>query len=411
VVNHSGGTADQAKHLLRGRRFWVMFFLGCLVIVAFDHLKTVVGTLVNTATVYRRLVTSGFKPLYPRKTSIIQISNADEPMEVTLVNVCQQRLFLGRLLNALLDRRPSVVVIDKIFSPGSCPNQTEGTQALQSAVQQLLSKGATVIIGIDADAKDRLLPTVDFPAGQNGNQVTRASILFEEDVRKAVFTWDHFHDPAGAPTKVKTLSFAAALASIPHLLEVNSRLQRFYREDAAPYVAFLPPNAFAPFTFSAIKVLCGPQADSKTDWRKCATPDNQAIAELSNRVVVIGEDTLGVDHHETVVGSVPGLWLHANYIEAILDDDLFQPVADWITWMFGFVIFFLVELILSIGPLSSRNMLAIATVVAAYVVCFLVVRLTGLYLNPGLGLVALLFKGLETAARSWFMPKETSVTT
>jgi len=150
--------AANARALLKTRRFWAGFLMACVALVAFDHLRDVAQSMVTAATVYQRLVTTGFKPLFPRNTSLVQIRNADEPMEVTLVNVCQQRLFLSRVLDVIWQASPAVVVIDKVFSADACPIQPQGTQALQHAVSDLLSKGIPVVVGIDADANDRLRP-------------------------------------------------------------------------------------------------------------------------------------------------------------------------------------------------------------------------------------------------------------
>jgi len=64
----------------------------------------------------------------------------------------------------------------------------------------------------------------------------------------------------------------------------------------------------------------------------------QARAALNHRVVLIGgvrHDAEGrwVDLHDTPLGSMPGVYIHANRIEAILDERIKLPVPWWVPWV------------------------------------------------------------------------------
>jgi hypothetical protein len=51
----------------------------------------------------------------------VEIRDSREPADVLQTNVCEQRRFLGRVLNALSKSHPSVVVLDQYFhSSPSC---------------------------------------------------------------------------------------------------------------------------------------------------------------------------------------------------------------------------------------------------------------------------------------------------
>src|SRR5438093_3563593 len=46
-----------------------------------------------------------------------------------------------------------------------------------------------------------------------------------------------------------------------------------------------------------------------------------------------------MDSHYSVIGYVPGVILHANYIEALLDQRYFKPVRWWMNYGVGFLIY------------------------------------------------------------------------
>jgi CHASE2 domain-containing sensor protein len=126
---------------------------------------------------------------------------------------------------------------------------------------------------------------------------------------------------------------------------------------------------------------------------------------MRGRVVLIGENYNGVDQHETVVGTLPGVQLWANYVEAILDDNLFRQVPIWMTYTFGFIVFVSIEL--ASWKLSAfKKVLAIAgLVVGSFVVCYLVVRLTGYYLSPAVGILGAVLSHVGQAATSVLGPQ------
>jgi len=63
-----------------------------------------------------------------------------------------------------------------------------------------------------------------------------------------------------------------------------------------------------------------------------------ARAALNHRIVLIGgvrHDAYGgwVDQHDTPLGPMSGVYIHANRIEAILDDRIKRPVPWWVPWV------------------------------------------------------------------------------
>src|SRR5262245_62749358 len=99
--------------LLKTPRFWVGFIAATAFLFALDHLPQLSRMVASIGVVYERvLTTGGFRSLYPRNTAVIEIQYGREPSDVTLVNVCQQRLFLSRLLKTLVTdkARPAAIV-------------------------------------------------------------------------------------------------------------------------------------------------------------------------------------------------------------------------------------------------------------------------------------------------------------
>ncbi len=88
------------------------------------------------------------------------------------------------------------------------------------------------------------------------------------------------------------------------------------------YGTFLPPSAF-------LHVSANDVASRKPD----------ALALLAHRIVLIGgrrHNKLGawVDMHDSPLGSMSGVYLHANRIEAILDGRVKRPSPWWFPWVF-----------------------------------------------------------------------------
>lgn len=359
-------------------------------LLAVDHAQEWMQLVMDAGTAYQRLLTGGGRAAYPRYTSIVEIRHGDAPSEVLFINVCEQRLFVSRLLKEIGSAHPAVIVLDKFFSPGTCDAKPEGTQALMSVVEGLLDEGIPVVVGMEiSDPEYVLRPTLKFPPTQRGQTVREGAGTLHLDKRRVPLLWPNVDDGLGKSRDVETLSLKAALARTSDLLAVSPRLGRFYRANVAPFAGFLPEKAFEPHIFSAMRILCGESADMRSDWRSCNAHDPSIRDRLRGRVVLVGENVPGLDQHETVIGTIPGVRLQANYIEALLDDDVFQPLPEWVTFAYTLLLFGFVEVVI-LSQISWKYTVVITIVLGAYVMSYLVVTMTGLYLNPGIGIVAAL---------------------
>jgi hypothetical protein len=378
------------RQVLGSIRFWAGFGVACAMLLALDHAQEWMQLVMDAGTAYQRLLTGGGRAPFPRYTAIIEITNRDAPTEVLYINVCDQRLFVSRLLRVVGRAHPAAIVIDKFFSPGTCDAKPAGTQALVAAMHDLLRDGIPVVVGLDIGQDDYTVrPSLKFAAGPDGPGVREGAVTLHPDERRVPLIWPSVSDEEGNTRDIETLSLKAALARTSDLLTANPRLGRFYAENTAPYAGFLPQKSFERYTFSAMNVLCGPTANVHTDWRSCSSPDQSVSDRLRGRVVLLGENVPGLDQHATVVGTIPGVRLQANYIEALLDDDVFRPLPEWMTYAYSFLVFAIVEFLI-LSDLRWKLAAVLATVIAAYVLCYIVVIMTGIYLNPGIGIVAAL---------------------
>lgn len=386
---------------LRGRsiaRLAIIFF-SIAIAIAFDYLRDRSETLFGVEATYARIVTRGFRAAIPRYSALVEIRDSREPADVLQTNVCEQRRFLGRVLNALSKSHPSVVVLDKYFRAESCAPNPGGTQELQTAVAGLLDAGIPVVVGryVGPSAPSDLV----FPASATGLAVVQSDLTLEEDLRRVPLVWDE-SDCLGASAKnLSTLSLAAAVTHSPKLMKVDSRLAKFYRDGRSPFASLLPQSAYDEFSFSALELLCGKVAPP-ADWRNCSTPSPDILEQLRGRIVVIGEDSGGHDVHKTVAGALLGDKLQAMYIEAILDDALFA--ASWYAdWIFGGIVVVAFAVIVFRFKTLGRIGWSLALIVFVYLFAAAVTK-WGYYLDwqVGLILVGLLLGELATSADRLF---------
>ena len=126
----------------------------------------------------------------------------------------------------------------------------------------------------------------------------------------------------------ETLAVATVRQYDPGTLSQQT-IQSFIRSSTHPFTSFLQRSEIP--TDAAIDLVCAAGHPRDFDWRNCppVPMSSDRLKNYRNRVVVIGQN-LPNDMHRTVVGSVPGVVLQANYIESLLDDRYFKPVPLWV---------------------------------------------------------------------------------
>jgi CHASE2 domain-containing sensor protein len=367
---------------------------------------------------YQPLLKAGNRTPRNRFVRIATLGDQREPGEL-FANICKQRIFMSRLIQKLQSAGPSVIVIDKYFSPDSCPDPSDpGNRMLRDVIS---TSQIPIVLGIHTLDREHLKlrppiskleedhlkvaglvvsPLLRFtnPLGL----VSYGLIRLNHDNRKIPLEWQVYasrselSSPQGRPISMPTLSLLAAEQVDPSLSS-EAKIKDLLARREHPYTGFLSEKEIP--TFSALDLLCGPQFPTSSDWQLCEPSDYQNRT-IRNHVIVVGNSTDDSDIDASVIGNVPGVVLQANYIESLLDDRFLKPVPGW--WNLGInlsMVFVIGFLFLATSrqkhPVFSPDRLAVASLFIAlflWIVSYLVAVHVGYYLSiwfPGLYVLAL----------------------
>jgi CHASE2 domain-containing sensor protein len=297
--------------------------------------------------------------------AIIYIDPAHDPADL-LTNVCASRAFLARLVTDLNALSAHVIVIDKYYSATACAEQDQN-KAFISAME---SSRIPIVVGQAEHALPNsgsssgclaLTPRLEF---NKASKVLYGLVRLDTDVLKIPLRWPVFTDPAQtitAPSPVPTqlpdssgdtLSLVAARAIDPHI-ESHPTLHKALAKQIDPYTTFLDlPN------ITALTAMCSAEPTPRADidgqpgdelckpWVR--DPDNLDGKQLSlaGKIVVIGDlsdqdlKPFPTDLAPFPHGKRPGVFLQANYVQALLDHRFLMeiPMAVTVTVLIAFVL-------------------------------------------------------------------------
>jgi CHASE2 domain-containing sensor protein len=290
--------------------------------------------------------------------AIIYIDPAHDPADL-LTNVCASRAFLARLIPALNALNAHVIVIDKFYSANACAEQDQNT----AFIHAMESSRVPIVVGQATHALPQtsassgclaLTPKVEFnPA----SKVHYGLIRIDNDDLKIPLRVPVYPDSAAAPstqsaaspatplpaTTGDTLSVVAAKLVNPNI-ESNPILSKLLAKQIDPYTTFLDlPH------ITALTALCSaepsprapidgqPGDDLCKPWVR--DPDNLDGNQLSlaGKIVVIGDISdadkkpFPSDLAPFPPGIRPGVFMQANYIQALLDHRFLQEIPTPIT--------------------------------------------------------------------------------
>lgn len=382
------------------RGFWIRFVAACLIVVVGESIvhKAIadatgqppfLDTFAAATGLYQRVV-SAPRPPRVRFTSIVEINSQSDTKGISALNVCRQRSFLSVLLRRIDELNPRVIVIDKYFSRDACLDDQAGTTDLQETIAEIRSR-RPVLVGARlvriADQKDgvpathRVEETLAFAEFTASSQT--AVLQAAPDNRRVPLQWTAYPPGSGPSATFDALALASSKFAYPHLVSSSRTIQYLLSNGLHPFAALLGPSDYAEHHLFASEILCGQRISPGEDWRLCARalPNSEAIF---GRVVIVGENIEQMDQHYTVVGRIPGFYLQASYIEAILDDRLYKPTG-WIPDIASSLIFLLLlEVALAIGHgsfwKSTAGVAAVAAVMAGLM--YLLIMHTGYYFDP-----------------------------
>jgi hypothetical protein len=385
-------------------RFWLTFLLACAMVVGGEYYigllidnnnPEAVGAFFAFTGLYQRLLAAARVPEV-RHTVIVEINSAKDLRGVSNSMVCPEREFLSQLLRRIdEDASPVAIVVDKYFGRTSCPDDDPDTLDLTNRVRSIRGKRHNLVLGLlaknleqqdsgPATPKSFLDDALKFDAAGLAHQEGVVNIA--QDARRLPLQWRIYKDSSRSDISVlDTLALATALAVDPDLRAKDPRLDRVITSAEQPFIGFLGEDKWeaAHAHFYASEVLCGRRADPSEKWQTCEgkgpVPD-----QLNHKVIVIGEHDERSDQHESVVGSIQGYYLQANYIEALLDSQFLRPGGPMADYGLGFLFLLALELILIV--LHERVGEAILwigiLVVTSYVFLVLIVLVAKVYVDP-----------------------------
>lgn len=274
---------------------------------------------------YQTLLSWSPKDPHPDNTAILLIDDDDYWMGKPAGRSPIKRDFLAELVLALDAANPALIALDfDLRSPDPSgnlveqPELQEETKKLLEAISQVAQRRPVVLPQtiIWDDAQEGFVAESDiyqgFDFGANSN-VHHGYIIFNDDRRRVPLLT--VETTNGSP--VKSFSQAIVHAYRPNILE------RYPETEELPYGGFINRDKFKDNVVTARDVL----------GRR-----PEALRKLAFKVVLIGSGWSSrgfkrgemVDTFHTPVGALPGVLVHANYAEALLDGRIYRPFDGWL---------------------------------------------------------------------------------
>lgn len=289
---------------------------------------------------------------HPKRTVLVLIGDEEYwngPLER---RIPLKRDYLANLLRKIDEAHPAVIALDvRLSSPvpektsDENPAYQEETEKLLNAVRDISLNRAVVLAKEVRYANPKGYnhePTVfdGFPFGKG--DVREGYISLPYDLRRVPLAQTmqdetRLNSSASAKDKTRLDSFASAIVrAVDERTLVKAQAKE---NDALPYGTFIKPEEFP--QRSSKYVL-----DADLETRK---------KELGHKIIIVGgawhKDGFGRgiknDGHQTPVGEVFGVFVHANYVEALLDSRSYRPMRGGVAT--GIEIFFAVILALFFG--------------------------------------------------------------
>jgi hypothetical protein len=372
---------------------------------------------------YQKLVT--FTPFSNavQFASVISLRQPDLPPS-SFENACVVRQYLSELLPRVAALAPRVIAIDLAFVKGGCDGPSASTEHLAKAIHDAASV-SKVVLGLASLTVDEARQTgditdwqvhalglrpnellldehEDFVTEGRGNGVRSGLLRLNADLRKIPLGWltRGMRGTGGAidskPESRRSLSFEAAIA-----------------DNDSAYLRTIDDWDFHPFSvlekreeFVDVPAICVMQADNSAfEWnasdcayrvgtRTSSAPSMaSAIKDLLRPVVLIGWADDPKDIHNTPAGELPGVFLQANFVEALSAPHLLKPVNLWLQIGFSICWFALIEYRFWKGGQSRQ--VAVHCIVISLIfilLCYVAVHNIGYYLDlwpPSAAVVAL----------------------
>jgi CHASE2 domain-containing sensor protein len=270
--------------------------------------------------IYRHLHRLTPTSAYVRSTVLILIRD-DEYWKGELARrVPIKRDYLARLVRALDAADAAVIALDfdlRASVDGTLlehPDYARETHDLLTTIRDVATRRPVVLprtVAMDSDgfyvSAHDIYTGFDF--GTAADRVLAGYIILPYDLRQVPVRWQ-LRDGTSAD------SFAQAIVRA-----FNPRaLEGLDHNHELPYGSYLHPDLFPALTASA--VLDGDPAAT----RNAVAHQIAIVGGAWSRFAYGG--TVGVDTYESPMGKLPGAFIHANYVEALLDRRIYRPLPE-----------------------------------------------------------------------------------
>jgi CHASE2 domain-containing sensor protein len=314
----------------RGLGYWIRVLVLAVLGAQIGHWVGEHGFWIHVRyQLHQRLAELGPRPLEPRWTTIVAIGDEEYWRGELASRAPLKRDYLAKLLDVIDRANPKLIALDvdlRSPDPGRPLIHKEyraETTQLVDTVRRIAQKRPMILaktIGqkgdgqyvLEADLYDDRLQCRGLSDSTAAGPYC-GYIALPRDARllppRLALEGSRFID-----------SFALAIANAanPQVIRRNQQL-------GLGYGSFIPRSKFLAhgLVLSADSVLKGSE-----DVR----------GKLAHRAVLVGGEWSGraygkgarVDMHASPVGLISGVLLHANYAEALLDDRLYVPTAEWL---------------------------------------------------------------------------------
>ena len=318
-------------------------------------------------------------PLYPKRTALVLVSDEEYWKGELAGRAPIKRDYLAKLVRKLDAAEPALIALDfDLRSPttdGSLldhPDYVQETRQLGEAVREVGGRRSVVlpaIVGFDAQGNYVEQPTVldgfDFGAAQ----VRRGYIQLPYDMRRIPVSLE-----LGNGRTLDSFAGAIVAAADP---TAYSRLEQ-QSKDALPFGSYMNEAAFSTAAGEEDKKLF-------TAGEVLGADAARLRRQLGHKIVIVsGAWSLNgyhsgsrVDLHPTPAGLLPGDYVHANYVEALLNERTYKPVSETLVIALEvlLVLGVAVVLVLEVSPWAKSVIVVGLTLFFAALTYFLIQNL------------------------------------
>jgi len=255
----------------------------------------------------------------PQRTVLVLIGDDEYWKDRLAGRVPIKRDYLADLVKKIAEAGPAVIALDfDLRSPSPDGNPVEApdfkaeTEQLLGAVNEASQRQLVVLpkaIGTNANGEYVSASDIYRDYKFDPNRVRTGYIALADDTRIVPL---YSIDLNGHPLD----SFSQAIARAYDAPAVEEQTNG----ESLPYGSFVTAESFP--HISAAQVLAG---------------DPAVKEKLAHRIVMVGgrwhsqayETGALIDSYDTPLGVIPGVFIHANYVEAVLDSRLYRDVSGW----------------------------------------------------------------------------------